>query len=370
MSALTALRAAARAQAAALPAPSPALEDWRYVKTAVLDQVPPLQAGQPAAAAVPPAGPYLHLRDGQAQPGGTPWPAAWRLDLPDAATVARLQAALAEAGDATACWPLAEAGCVQHLQVAADAGVALTVLDEAVSGVAAWHLEIEVAANAALDLHLVHQASGAARSLPSLALRVAPGARVRVFQVQRGAPAQLLSRWTATVDRDARLEATLRGRGGALVRHLIAVRLAAPGAELDLAGLLTGSADEQVHLHTRVHHDASRTVSRQLVKTLLDGRAAASFDGCVAMAVGVQGGDAGMQNRNLLLSPTARADTRPQLDIRADDVKAAHGATVGRLDDDELLYLRLRGLDAQTASALLTTGYIAEVEQRLPEALR
>jgi Fe-S cluster assembly protein SufD len=88
------------------------------------------------------------------------------------------------------------------------------------------------------------------------------------------------------------------------------------------------------------------------------------------MAAGISQGDAQQHNRNLVLSPTARADTRPQLDIRADDVKAAHGATVGRLDEDEMLYLRLRGLDAATASALLTTGYIAEVESRLPEALR
>ena len=317
-----------------------------------------------------PLGPFLHVRDGQAQPGGTPWPEAWRLDLPDAATVARLRDGLAHVTDAVVCWPLAEAACVQHLRVTADAGVALTVLDEAVNGVAAWHLDIDVAANAAFELRLIHHASGSARSLPSIALRLGAGARVRVFQVQRGATAQLLSRWSATVERDAKLEATLRGFGGVLVRHQIEVRLAATGAEADLAALLTADGDEQVHLHTRVYHEASQTISRQVVKTLLDGRSAASFDGCVAMAVGVRGGDAGMQNRNLLLSPTARADTRPQLDIRADDVKAAHGATVGRLDDDELLYLRLRGLDVQTASALLTTGYIAEVEQRLPEELR
>jgi len=369
MSGLADLRAAARVRVAALPAPSSALEDWRYVRTAVLAQPAPAGNSIPSwSPAIP--GPYLHVRDGQAQSGGTPWPEAWRLDLPDAATVARLQDGLASRTDAVACWSLAEAACVQHLRVTGDAGVPLTIIDEAVSGVAAWHLEIDIAANAALDVHLVHQASGSARALPSLAMRLGAGARVRVFQIQRGATAQLLSRWTATLDRDAKLEATLRGFGGVLVRHQIEVRLAAPGAEADLAALLTADGDEQVHLHTRVHHDASQTVSRQLVKTLLDGRSAASFDGCVAMAVGVHGGDAGMQNRNLLLSPTARADTRPQLDIRADDVKAAHGATVGRLDDDELLYLRLRGLDVQTASALLTTGYIAEVEQRLPVALR
>jgi len=368
MSALATLRDAARARAAALPAPAAALEDWRYVRCDPLAAPAPCAA---SSAAIPlPAAPYLLLRDGIAQPGGTPWPDAWRLDLPTPAVVAQLTADLAAATDASACWTLAEAACVQHLRVTADAGRALTIVDAATGGIGAWHLQIDVADGAVLELHLIHHATGPARALPSLHLSLGVGARVVLHEIQRGVTDQLLARWSADLATDARLEATVRGRGGRLVRHQISVHLQGERAAFELAALLTADGDEQAHLHTRVMHAASRTTSNQLAKTIVDGRARTSFDGCVAMAAGISQGDAQQHNRNLVLSPTARADTRPQLDIRADDVKAAHGATVGRLDEDEMLYLRLRGLDAATASALLTTGYIAEVESRLPEALR
>ena len=91
----------------------------------------------------------------------------------------------------------------------------------------------------------------------------------------------------------------------------------------------------------------------------------------VRILAGCDGANAEQQNRNLLLSDLARADTRPQLDIKADDVKAAHGATVGQLDADELLYLRMRGITAADARGLLTAGFTGEVLARLvhPEFL-
>ncbi|MBN8525702.1 MAG: SufD family Fe-S cluster assembly protein, partial [Planctomycetes bacterium] len=117
--------------------------------------------------------------------------------------------------------------------------------------------------------------------------------------------------------------------------------------------------DGQAHLLTRVVH-AGGTTSDQLVKAVLRDRSRTSFDGVVAMPAGADGSSAVQQDRNLLLSPQARADTRPQLDIRADEVEASHGATVGALDGDELIYLRARGLPLVQAREVLTAAFLDE----------
>ena len=88
------------------------------------------------------------------------------------------------------------------------------------------------------------------------------------------------------------------------------------------------------------------------------------------MPRGVEGANAEQQDRNLVLSAKARADSRPQLDIHTDDVKAAHGAAIGQLDADQQLYLRMRGLDQSSATALLTTAFLRSVTDRLPVELR
>jgi Fe-S cluster assembly protein SufD len=115
----------------------------------------------------------------------------------------------------------------------------------------------------------------------------------------------------------------------------------------------------------RVRHRAGPSQSAQLFKTLAGGSAVASFDGLVAIDRGADQSDAEQRNQNLLLSPKARVDTRPQLDILADDVKAGHGATVGQLSADELFYLRARGLPEARARALLTRGFAMEAVARL-----
>jgi Fe-S cluster assembly protein SufD len=107
-----------------------------------------------------------------------------------------------------------------------------------------------------------------------------------------------------------------------------------------------------------------------MFRVLLDGESTRSFDGLVYMPQHVEGANAEQQDRNLVLSAKARADSRPQLDIHTDDVKAAHGAAIGQLDSDQLLYLRMRGLDAASAASLLTTAFVRVVTDRLPMELR
>ncbi|MBA3683685.1 MAG: SufD family Fe-S cluster assembly protein, partial [Planctomycetes bacterium] len=101
--------------------------------------------------------------------------------------------------------------------------------------------------------------------------------------------------------------------------------------------------------------------SAQRFRNVADGRSSASFDGLVAIAKGADRANAEQENKNLLLTRTARIDTRPQLDILADDVKASHGATIGQPDQDEIFYLRSRGLSPVTALAMLTRGFAEEI---------
>ena len=120
--------------------------------------------------------------------------------------------------------------------------------------------------------------------------------------------------------------------------------------------------------HSFMHHAEPNAVSHQLHKCIVDGKARAIFNGQVRVAPGAQGTDAKQQSRNLLLSETARVDTKPQLEIYADDVKCSHGATVGQLDPEELFYLQSRGLNADDARNLLTYGFAGDVLNHIPVA--
>jgi Fe-S cluster assembly protein SufD len=141
-------------------------------------------------------------------------------------------------------------------------------------------------------------------------------------------------------------------------------------AENHLDGLYVASGS-QLHDHfVHVEHAVPRGTSRELFKGILDGTARGVFTGRVLVRPGAQKTDAGQVNSNLLLSEDATVDTRPQLEILADDVKCSHGGTVGQLDEDALFYLRSRGLDRATARALLTWAFAAEMVERLPAGAR
>jgi Fe-S cluster assembly protein SufD len=114
-----------------------------------------------------------------------------------------------------------------------------------------------------------------------------------------------------------------------------------------------------------IDHRQPRCVSHQLYKGILDGKSRAVFNGKVFVRHGAQQTDAKQTNKNLLLSPEARVDTKPQLEIFADDVKCAHGAAVGQLDQDELFYLESRGIKPALARNLLTYGFAEEVIEKI-----
>ena len=154
--------------------------------------------------------------------------------------------------------------------------------------------------------------------------------------------------------------------GGRLVRHDINARLGAEDATVHLNGLFFANGRQHMDFHTRVDHLRPHGTSVELYKCVLDGRARGVFNGQAFVHPDAQKTDARQTNNNLLLSPHAEVDTKPQLEIHADDVKCAHGATVGQLDENMVFYLRSRGIDEPAARALLTYGFAKEMLDRIP----
>lgn len=153
--------------------------------------------------------------------------------------------------------------------------------------------------------------------------------------------------------------------GGSLVRNDVHAVLAAEGAQCWLNGLYLGKGRQHVDNYTWIDHAKPSGTSREFYKGILDERARAVFHGRIVVQTDAQHTDAKQENKNLLLSRDAEVDTKPQLEIYADDVKCAHGATVGQLDPDQVFYLRSRGVDEPTARSFLTYAFANDVLERI-----
>ena len=156
---------------------------------------------------------------------------------------------------------------------------------------------------------------------------------------------------------------------GTDLRIPLEVDLTGPGASLDLAGVYLCPDAEHVDLRVLVKHAAPGCRSRQLFKGIVGGTADAAFDGLIYVARDAQQTQAYQENHTLLLSDAARVESRPQLEIYADDVQCSHGATTGYLNPDELFYLRSRGIPEAEARRLQMIAFLAPVLNRLPEEL-
>lgn len=161
--------------------------------------------------------------------------------------------------------------------------------------------------------------------------------------------------------RDSRYSSFNLNLGGALVRNDIVADLNAEGAETQYYGLFYGQGRQHIDNHTLVNHNAPRTFSNESYKGILDERARGVFNGKVIVKRDSQQIEAYQNNANLLLSDRAEIDTKPELEIYADDVKCSHGATTGQLDEEAVYALRTRGIDEQTARGLLTLAFAGEV---------
>ena len=157
--------------------------------------------------------------------------------------------------------------------------------------------------------------------------------------------------------------------GGGLVRNNVHPVLAGEGAECLINGLFIGSGRQHLDNYMYVEHASPQSSSRQFYNGILDGAAHGVFHGRIVVHKNAQKTDAKQTNRNLLLSDDAQIDTKPQLEIYADDVKCTHGATIGQIEENALFYLRSRGIDEVSARRLLLAAFANECVDRMKHGI-
>ena len=205
---------------------------------------------------------------------------------------------------------------------------------------------------------------GAAAPLCNSATHIAAGTdsqidHYRVFAT--GTDASHIDSLTVRQDANSRCKQFTVALGGALVRCSLEADLNQPGAALDSYSLLVGHESRHVDCVNIATHTARDTRRRQTARAIAGGTSRVVFNSKVVVNAGAIRADSRQSCRGLLLSPTAEIDARPQLEIHADELKCAHGATVGRLDPDMLFYMLSRGLDRETAQSLLIYAFLADV---------
>lgn len=303
--------------------------------------------------------------------------------LAEGVSVQRLSQALADGGDAARFLArrfergdevfarlnaaLASEGVLLRVEADVQAATALQLVFIGATDTTdrAWHLRnlIELRANAQLSVVEHHLASGEHAHLSNALTHVhlAQGAQlVHARSQHESDKATSLLRTDAVLARDTvykRLDLEL---GAALSRHELNVRLEGENARLDANGVLLASGRRHVDTRLGVDHIARDTNCGLTWRGLGAGRGRAVFHGGILIREGADGTDARLSNKNLLLSDNAEIDTQPVLEIHADEVQAAHGATVGRLDANALFYLRSRGLPQEQATRLLTAAFCRE----------
>ena len=229
------------------------------------------------------------------------------------------------------------------------------------------HPRILLRAGQSSKLTLIEHYAGDAANFTNVVANIdlAGQAQIEHYRINvEGPEAAHISGTHVNVSRDARYINHNFCLGGRLVRNDINVALSEPGAETELNGLYLLDGKAHVDNHTTIDHIAPMTRSAEDYRGVLRDRSRAVYNGKVIVREDAQKTDAWQSNRNLLLSDAAEVDTKPELEIYADDVKCGHGATVGQLDKDALFYLLSRGIDHDTASSLLIFAFVDDVIAR------
>ncbi|MEM7431316.1 MAG: Fe-S cluster assembly protein SufD [Pseudomonadota bacterium] len=243
----------------------------------------------------------------------------------------------------------------------------LFVDDATVSPVATSRVDIRVEPGCSVNILEAHVNGTAATANCVVTVHAAAESCVNFVRLQdRGATQHLNSGLFVTPQQDSEFNFVGFDLGGALVRHDICADIAATGSKTQIAGLYLTDAKQHVDNHTRVDHRVGPAYSAQHFKGILAGRSRAIWNGKAVVHAGADGTNAEQSNHNILLSRRAEVDPKPELEIYADDVRCAHGTTVGALDDRALFYLQSRGLDKQAARALLVRAFAQQIVQTIP----
>ncbi len=383
------IRAAALTQFASHGFPSPRAEEWRYTNVSALEK----KAFAPVLSAANTAVDADWLK--QHQLAG-----AWSLVLVDGHFRADLSV-LAGLPDAVQVISMAQALVNNAARVAAYFGKAVDSAEHGfIAFNTAWFTDgvfVHVPAKVVLDqpiqcLHIVTQEGSLASTRNLLVLDenasaqwletfigadvgylsavvteafVGQNAGLTAYKVQcESVKAYHFGGLYIQQARDARCSHHNFAFGGLLARSDIHTDLG-HASECELNGLYLGVKRQHIDNHTRINHNQPYGMSRETYKGVLDDRARGVFQGRVIVAKNAQKTDSLMNNRNLLLSADAEADTKPQLEIYADDVKCGHGVTVGQLDEKSVFYLQSRGVDEATARNMLTFAFANEMVDKI-----
>ncbi|HET6805443.1 MAG TPA: Fe-S cluster assembly protein SufD [Frateuria sp.] len=239
----------------------------------------------------------------------------------------------------------------------------------------AWHVRNLVEVGEGAEITLVEQhldAGGQAHLGTQLAeLTLRADAVLHHVVLQQAGASSLVRRSHYRLDTRTRAHLHVLELGGALARHDLWAELVGDAAAFHTHGAFLPDGRQHVDTQLAIHHRARDTVSSSTWRGVASGRGRGVFRGAIVVNAGADGADASLNNKNLLLSPQAEIDTKPELEIYADEVKAAHGATVGQLDERALFYLRSRGIPGAQARTLLTSAFARAPFESLPhQALR
>jgi Fe-S cluster assembly protein SufD len=384
---LGSMRRTAMASFSALGFPTPALEDWHYTSLSSIAEVPFTVGGGTSATTVADLTPFMINADWPTLVllNGTYSPSLSSLDtLPAGMTVLPLAQAWTEHPELVQ----------KHLGKVAIGEHAMTALNTAMMQEGVFiHAPANTIASSPLHiLHVADAASAQAATFPrtlivadrlatltvlesfvSLAdvtyftnhvgeVALGDGATVHHFKVQRESDQAVhVSTTEVHQGRDSHFVNFSMAVGAKLSRTNVYTVLDGENCGATLNGLYLGNGTQHTDHQTRIEHAQPNTFSRELYKGVLDGSSRAVFNGKVYVHPVAQKTDGKQSNHTLLLSPDARIDTKPQLEIFADDVRCTHGATVGRMDEAGLFYMKSRGVPAETARKLLTYAFAADV---------
>ncbi len=382
---LDALRAEARARIAD-GLPSTRIEAWKYTNLTPLAALDFAAPDTTMPAALRPGafdaveGPCLVFVNGRLSPHHS------NLDaLPDGVRLAGLAQALLDDpasiesrfgdtaplnGDSMAAFNTAFAadGCLIEIagEVAVDRPVRLRFVAAPGAGPLAYHPRVIVRLEAGSRLALIECHEGpdgeTTWSNPVTEIRIGENAALAHVKLQiEGDGAYHTALTKAALEGGGRYESLVLTLGARLSRNEIHVGLEGEGAECRLGGGYMMRGTQHVDNTTVIDHLVPDCVSREVYKGVLDDRAHGVFQGKIVVWKDAQKTNGHQLSRTLLLSPKAEIATKPELEIYADDVKCSHGATVGELEDDQLFYLRSRGLDLRTARALIVEGFMGEL---------
>lgn len=345
------------------------LESWKYTPLPEFGEASPtdvqLHGVAPLPDAVVPSGGRIIFQNGAFDPA--------RSFLPEGLTLSL------EPGSGSSVLPekaFREDSVISDLNAAAsEGGVRLTV-DPKAGGiveplevlfwtqgdVSAPRLEVVCLAGVSLTLIERHEGACAAKSAVRIDIKIKSGATVEHVRLQcAGEAAVLLSLLDIKLDPGAGYRGFHYTDGARLSRNQIEADLGGPESSFSLESVTLLRGARIGDLTTRIRHAGPGARSIQKVRTVLDGQAKGVYQGCISVAPGADGTDARQTSKALILSEGAEMDTKPELEILADDVKCTHGAATGSLDPWALFYLRSRGIPFERARALLIEGFVSEL---------